>query len=315
MTPALRRRSALAALVIGVAGAHWLVLQHAPEPVQPGPAGAHLHSLQVRAVLPAPATAPAPAPPRVDAVAPPRRSIVPASRAPVHPAPDAPRPVVESPAAATPAVAVPGSATLHYRASARIRGVELTGQAQLDWRHDGSRYQAGLEVALPDRPARIQRSTGSITARGLAPQRFSDHTRSEEAAHFDRTAQRIIFSTNRPAAALEAGAQDRVSVLLQMAALVAGQPDRYRVGSSVLLPTAGTREAETWRFTLEAQETLALPAASVPAMHWVRRPTREYEPLLELWLGPGPTYAPVRLRLTHPGGDWLDLQWSGTDKG
>jgi hypothetical protein len=36
---------------------------------------------------------------------------------------------------------------------------------------------------------------------------------------------------------------------------------------------------------------------------------------VELWLAPGAAYAPVRLRLTQPNGDWVDQQWSSTDRG
>jgi hypothetical protein len=32
-----------------------------------------------------------------------------------------------------------------------------------------------------------------------------------------------------------------------------------------------------------------------------------------VWLAPGKAYAPVRLRLTQPNGDWADHQWSATD--
>ena len=101
----------------------------------------------------------------------------------------------------------------------------------------------------------------------------------------------------------------------ELSALLAGDAARYPVGASLRVQTAGTREADAWLFTVEAQETLTLPGGTVPALRLSRRPGHAHEPLLELWLGPGPDYAPVRLRLTQPGGDWLDLQWSGTDRG
>jgi hypothetical protein len=52
----------------------------------------------------------------------------------------------------------------------------------------------------------------------------------------------------------------------------------------------------------------------VRVLKLTRAPRREYDPRLELWLAPGQAYALARLRLTPPNGDWLDLQWSGTDK-
>ena len=46
-----------------------------------------------------------------------------------------------------------------------------------------------------------------------------------------------------------------------------------------------------------------------------RNPRKEFDIKVELWLAPGMDYVPVRLRLTQPNGDWLDQQWSSTDRG
>jgi hypothetical protein len=220
-----------------------------------------------------------------------------------------------TPRALTLAVAVPGSATFHYRATSRSRGTQAEGQAVLRWQQDGSSYAADLTLRLAGRPTRTQRSAGAITAQGLSPLRYSDRSRSEEAAHFDREGGRIVFSANRPAAALHPGAQDRLSVLLQLAAWAAGDASAFTAGRSILVQTAGTREAAAWNFAIAAPERLDLPGGTVEALRLTRPALHEHDALLELWLGPGPAYAPVRLRLTAPGGDWLDLQWSGTDRG
>jgi hypothetical protein len=235
-------------------------------------------------------------------------------RASIQPA-AAPMPAASMPGAPTLAVAVPGSATFRYHARSRVRGVEVEGEAVLRWQQDGSRYDALLEWTLPGRPTRTQRSTGAITVRGLAPQRYSDRTRSEEATHFDHEAGRIVFSANRPAAVLHPGTQDRLSVLLQLSAWAAGDATAFAPGRSVLVHTAGARESMGWRFDIDALERLELPGGTVEALRLTRPALHEHDALLELWLGPGPAYAPVRLRLTPPGGDWLDLQWSGTDRG
>ena len=79
------------------------------------------------------------------------------------------------------------------------------------------------------------------------------------------------------------------------------------------MQVAGTRVAEPWRFVVERWEAIDLPAGPVRALKLTRSPAREYDLRMEVWLAPD--YGPVRLRLTPPNGDWLDLQWSGTDKG
>jgi len=190
----------------------------------------------------------------------------------------------------------------------------LTGTALLDWRQDGQQYEARLEAnALVG--SRVQRSTGRITAEGLAPAYFSDKGRGEQATHFDRANGRLVFSNNQPQAPLESGMQDRLSVLLQLSALVAGEPAKYPPGTRIAIPTASTREADTWIFEVEGEEDLALPGGAVHALKLQRLPRREYDQKIELWLAPRMDYAPVRLRLTNPNGDTVDNRWSSTDKG
>ncbi|MES3002915.1 MAG: DUF3108 domain-containing protein [Pseudomonadota bacterium] len=210
---------------------------------------------------------------------------------------------------------VPDSMRLRYKVDVRVRGIPLQGDGLLVWRHDADSYEATLEVSSPIYPTRIQRSTGRITAEGLAPARFSDKGRNEEAAHFERDKGKVSFSSNRPDAALMAGAQDRLSVMLQLAAMIGGDPARFPPSTSISIQTAGTRDAEPWIFTVEAAEQLELPGGKMNALKLIRNPRKEFDQKVELWLAPGMAYAPVRLRLTQPNGDWVDQQWSSTDKG
>jgi hypothetical protein len=204
---------------------------------------------------------------------------------------------------------------LHYEVQASYRGLPLQGEGELSWRHDDQDYEAQLEVRSPLLGTRRQRSTGRITAQGLAPLYFLDKGRSEQATHFDREGGRVTFSNNKPDAALAAGVQDRLSVLLQLAALIGGQPQRFPPGTQVALPTASTSEAETWLFSVEGEEELQLPGGTVRALKLQRAPRKPYDQRVELWLAPGLDYAPVRIRLTNPNGDTVDQRWSSTDKG
>ena len=210
---------------------------------------------------------------------------------------------------------VPPPARFHYDVALQARGISLRGQGELEWRHDGRQYEARLELSNPLLPRRMQRSTGRITEDGLAPTYFLDKSRNEQAAHFDREKGRVIFSNNRPPADLAAGLQDRLSVLMQLAAMVGGQPSRFKPGTEITIPTASTREAEDWVFGVEAEEDLQLPGGAVRALKLHRKPRKEFDQRLELWLAPSMDYAPVRVRLTNPNGDTVDQRWSSTDKG
>ena len=234
------------------------------------------------------------------------------------PAPPEPQQPLQAPAPASPppaAFTVAGSVRLHYRVTAQRLNQLWEGQAELLWRHDGEQYEAKLEVSALLLPTRVQRSTGRITADGLAPVRFSDKARNEEAAHFERDLGKVIFSSNRPDAPLLPGAQDRLSVLLQLGALIAANPGKFGPDATIAIQTASTRDAESWLFTVVAEEQLQLPGGNVSALKLTRNPRKEFDQKVELWLAPAMDYVPVRLRLTQPNGDWLDQQWSSTDRG
>lgn len=343
MTAGRDRWPALAALTAGVLAVHGLLLRASlgalelHDPFKP--ATLVLRTIQAEpppAPPPAPVVeekkAPAPIQPPPDA---PKTIATPAPEAPPEPPPQPPAPPAQAPAPAAPAAppsspepapdsarapafAIPGSVRLNYDVTSRVRGVQLDGKAQLTWRQDGSQYIARWEAKGPLLTERVQASTGRITAEGLAPERFSDKgSRSEEATHFQRDRAVISFSTNRPEAPLLPGAQDRLSVLLQLGALIAASPAKYPPETVITIQTAGTREAENWVFSVVAEEDLQLPGGPVRALKLLRTPRQEFDQRVEVWLnanlGLGMDYMPVRLRLTSPNGDWVEQNWSRTD--
>ena len=223
---------------------------------------------------------------------------------------------IESTADPVPAMAfaIPGPIRLLYDVAGLSRGQAWNLKGQLLWRHDGSEYEATLQYASPLVPSRSQRSTGRITAEGLAPSRFSDKGRAEQATHFERDSDTLVFSSNAPQLPLVAGAQDRVSVFMQLASMLAADPGKFPTGTGISIVTAGPRDAEPWVFTVEGDETLALPGGAALTRKLVRLPRRQYDMRVELWLGSGADYVPLRIRLTQANGDYVDLQWSSTDR-
>jgi hypothetical protein len=226
-------------------------------------------------------------------------------------------PAVSAATPFTPQVlAIPEPAHMHYELEVQRGLLSQKGKARLDWRHDGQEYEARFEASTPGLPGRIQRSTGRITDEGLAPGYFTDKgTRSEQATHFDRASGRVVFSNNRPQAAIVEGMQDGLSVVVQLSVLIRGQPAKFPPGTQIAIPTATARGADNWVFSVEGEEDLQLPGGSVRGLKLQRMPRGEYDQKMELWLAPRMDYAPVRLRLTNPNGDTVDQRWSSTDKG
>lgn len=336
----------LAALALAVLALHLLLLQASPEswrPVdEPAPRAQPLITRTLPAPAPPPAAArtPPPAPTRARPAKPPRpvperSDDAPASAPPslpdtaaTAPPPEADslasapgEPPADSAAAAPPSdalpeappdaamgpVAVPPAARLVYDVSAEVRRMHYSAQAELQWQHDGTNYEAQLSVSAFLIGARTQTSVGRLTPQGLAPSRFADKKRrSEQAAHFDRERQRITFSANTPEAPLLPGAQDRLSLFLQLGALLAGDPARFAPGAALTIQTAGAREAEPWLFTVEGHEPQSLAGQPLETVKLVRQPRREYDARVELWYGRLPPHLPVRIRITQTNGDYVD---------
>lgn len=233
---------------------------------------------------------------------------------PEAPAAPSPPPPSAPPAAPSAPVAVPAPVRLQYMVSGEVRKLAYTARSELSFVHDATSYQARLEVSAFLVGARSQTSVGSLTPGGLAPTRFADKSRAERAAHFDRERARISFSANTSEAPLLPGAQDRLSVLLQLAALLAGDPARYPAGSQISIQTAGPTEAEPWLFAVEAEERQTLPVGELATIKLTRAPRREFDQRVEIWLAPSLGYLPARVRITQANGDFVDqqLRASGT---
>lgn len=243
------------------------------------------------------------------------------STAPVDPPSPPPEATATTPVEAAPplpgastALTIPGSVRLKYAMTGRSKNMDYSAFAQLDWLQDGQTYDAKMVVSALFLGSRSMTSSGRITADGLAPTRFLDKARSERAAHFQADQGKISFSANTPDAPWLRGAQDRLSVFLQLGSLLAGAPASYPVGASVSLYTAGPREADTWTFTVEAEETLRLPAGEAATLKLTRKPQRDYDQTVEIWFAPSMDYLPVRSRITQQNGDFIDQQLRVVEK-
>jgi hypothetical protein len=242
---------------------------------------------------------------------------VPASEAETPRAETPPAPAlaqVPPSAGSSAALSIPGSVRLKYAMTGRSRNMDYSAFAELEWIQDGQSYNARMLVSALFLGSRSMSSHGSITADGLVPTRFLDKSRSERAAHFDPEKGRITFSANTPDQPWRAGVQDRVSVFVQLGSLLAGDPGKYPVGTTVNLYTAGPRDADSWSFEVEKEETLSLPAGEMATFKLTRKPQREYDQRVEIWYAPSLDWLPVRNRITQQNGDFVDQQLRATEK-
>lgn len=207
------------------------------------------------------------------------------------------------------ALRIPGSVKLAFAVTGQQGASPMQGVfGDLVWLQDGSSYDARLSLKFLFRTIRSQHSTGRIGPTGIEPARFSESRKGELASHFLRDQGQIMFSNNAPSVPLLPGAQDRLSVVMQLGGMLAGDPGRYPAGSRISIQTAGPRDAGVWVFNIEGEEQMSVPAGDYAVRKLTRSPRREFDDKIEIWLAPALGYLPVRMKQTQPNGDFADMQ-------
>jgi hypothetical protein len=206
----------------------------------------------------------------------------------------------------------PQPTRLTYDTRGEINGRDYHSGAKLFWQHDEKTYEARMDIADLALGSRMQVSTGLISDRGLAPLRFEDKSRSEVAAQFDYEAGKAHFSPYATDADLVLGAQDQLSVFIQLATVFVGNADRLPAASSLAFQTIGALSWKRWVFTVVGPELVMLPTGPINAIHLTREPGAEPDEMLDLWLAPETGYLPLRIHLSHSNGNFLGQEWRST---
>lgn len=248
-------------------------------------------STEVETVVAEPATAPAPEP------------VLPATL----PAP-APQPASagdrELPVYRT---VIPPAVTLRYQ----LRRGALRGTGELQWAWDAERYEARLEGRLAGLTVLTQTSQGGFDEAGVAPVRFTDQrvTGALRAANFQREVGKITFSGPTVAYPLLIGSQDRLSWMIQLAAVITAEPQRLQDGGKVVIHVVGARgDARLWVFRFVAREEVATASGAVLAAKFVREASDAYDTRVEVWLDPLRHHLPARAVLrAGPDDEGLEL--------
>lgn len=206
---------------------------------------------------------------------------------------------------------VPPSGELSY--DTFYNGVQ-NAPGTIHWTSDGNEYDMVVSVPLPFVGTFSYASRGRIDAFGLAPERYVERRgrRPEEVTTFDRTARRIAFTRTSATLALPDGAQDRFSMVMQLASLVRGDPDTYRPGVTRNFYVADDDSGETWPIETIGDETVRTAAGYVSARHFTRLPRHAGDARrIDVWLAPSLGWLPARIAQTEPNGTQVELVWRG----
>jgi hypothetical protein len=179
---------------------------------------------------------------------------------------------------------------------------------------DGNRYQlktegraAGL-TALFYSGVLTQRSTGQISALGLMPEHYSERRgkRPERSLSVDLKAGLVSFADNRSVRLVQ-GAQDRLSVLIQLGLLARTYPERFVSGAVIEIPELTTGDLELTSYTSHGDVLLQTESGTIRALHLERTaPRKSDDNRIDIWLGYDLQLIPVRIRVTDVGGRVLD---------
>jgi hypothetical protein len=210
----------------------------------------------------------------------------------------------------------PENIQINYKLSGQERGLNYYASGFLKWQvkpanSSPRNYEAELSVRAFFIGSRIWRSQGVLSDDGLAPKRYSDTWRSERAAHFDSDSRKITFSGNTPSAPLQAGAQDQVSLFIQMAAAVAAQ--NFKTGAELNIQTATSRDAVNWRLTYKSDESIEVKGERLETQRWVCLPRGKYDSQIEMWLSKSHGGLPVRIKMTQVNGNFIDMEMNNTE--
>lgn len=230
----------------------------------------------------------------------------PAEEAPISAAIETPAAEPTSALSAPPLSVAPTHTRLVYDITGEVKGRNIFAEGRFEWTVEDERYDAVLEVRMVLLGKRTQTSVGRIGPQGLMPERFGERQRDEAATHFDHEGQRVRFSRNRPDAELLPGTQDRLSVILQLAARLQAQPEQFALGQVWEVPVASSRDVSLWRWSVGQTENVDLPKGHMSAIHFTRAPLHEHDQTIELWMAPALQHLPVRIRVSQANGDWLD---------
>ena len=226
---------------------------------------------------------------------------------------------------ATPAVSVPPASNaltakvgdfppntqINYKLTGQERGLTYHAFGSLKWQTQSNlstpkTYEAELRVRAFLVGSRVWRSVGMMTENGLAPLRYSDSWRGERAAHFESAQQKISFSGNTPSVELQSGAQDQVSLFIQMAATVSAK--NFKLGSELNVQTATARDAVNWTLTYKSNDSIEVSGNRLETQRWVCLPRGKFDSQIEMWLSQAHSGMPVRIKITQVNGNFIDME-------
>jgi hypothetical protein len=201
-----------------------------------------------------------------------------------------------------PALEWPPSTRLTYTLTGLYRNGPLYGQAQVDWRREGLRYQVEFNFSVS--PAFDQRmfSDGRIGDEGLVPRHYEEMRKLPLVAPRYRLIEfgedEVVLANGVHVPRLPQ-TQDPASQFVQFVWMFTVHPEWLKPGNMVEIPLALPNTLRRWQYEVGQLESLQLPFGAIDAVHLtpniVNRRPNEYP--FEIWTAPTLQYLPVKIRV------------------
>ena len=192
-----------------------------------------------------------------------------------------------------------------------INGGEV-GVGEIDWQLGHQAYQLAITVPVPLLGQFTFTSVGKLDAFGVAPDFYQEirGSRGTRSVSFMRDQRVVTFSSNQETNFMPLGTQDRFSVMLQLAALVAGNPSLDQKGVAREIPMATIDKVEMWTFVSMGDEVLEDVANTYQQVrHFLRLPRdKEDKRRFEVWLARDAYYLPAKIKQTEASGTTFELR-------
>lgn len=183
------------------------------------------------------------------------------------------------------------------------------GSGEIQWSHDDKTYTLRLEVGVDILFTRIRLysvdSAGSIAETGVKPKMMTESRRgrSATATHFNYDVNTISFSASTATVPMTEGAQDRATVLMQLASIGNADPGQFQNGREITIQVAEDKEANPFQFIVQNRETIDTRLGHLDTWHIVRPPRAGfYTSRLDIWVAPELNWLPVQIRNTESNG-------------
>jgi len=199
-----------------------------------------------------------------------------------------------------------------YQTGAKVAQgyIELSFPSDTQYQIKLTTKAVGWATLFVNQPLQAQAS-GQLGVGGFLPERYS-HTSPrgrKELTEFDYENNKIVYSSLKEPLNLLKGTQDRLSFMIQLAWMLKIDPDRFSLGSNIVVPMAARNTVEEVNFMVMSDQPVVLPGGIlVPAVHLSSYQVRDrFSGRIDVWLDRTDRLLPVRIRVEEKRGQVLDL--------